>query len=189
MWWAILYFGSATGVVLVGFWEDLAVLLPDWWLLWLMMGGVLIVGSLGALGYGWARRVFVPPRELIWDNPALGLLTLDSRYLLSKTVEIFFQQVMIGLLVVWLHQAGGGLGMISTIGAVVFGLGHVYLIGLRGAVAGLWFVAASVIAGGVFPILILNIPAGLVYTFLIHLSAYIIVGIGCWIIGGRKSES
>ena len=123
------------------------------------------------------------PDELIRRNPREMFLTLDFRYLFSKSAELMFQQVMIVLLV-WLgwRQTGNVIGATVVFGTV-FALGHLPLLALFGDQSGRFarmYIGAALASALVFPVLILEVDFGFVYTYIIHSLFFTLLGIWFW---------
>jgi hypothetical protein len=102
-----------------------------------------------------------------WDPPEVRIAT--SLYFLPKSIDILFQQLLILALVLALAARGHGLRRICGICALAFGGVHV-LLALGGMPAGyvVRFMAAATAFGLVFPILILRVPNGLAYSYILH---------------------
>jgi hypothetical protein len=102
-----------------------------------------------------------------WDPPEIRVAT--PLYFLPKSIEILFQQLLIVALVLALAARGHGLRQISVTCALAFGGVHA-LLALGGMPAGyvLRFMVAATAFGFVFPVLILKIPNGLAYSYILH---------------------
>jgi len=96
-------------------------------------------------------------------------LKLDWRRVISKSADIAAQQVFIVVLVVGLKDAGLTLPVLILYFFLLFALLHVPLIASeRGRWPSLVFAGAVVAFSLLFPPLILFVPYGFIYTFLIH---------------------
>lgn len=102
-----------------------------------------------------------------WDPPEVRVAT--SLYFLPKSIEILFQQLLILALVLALAARGYGLRQISGICALAFGSVHV-LLALGGMPTGyvVRFMLAATAFGLIFPVLILRVPNGLAYSYILH---------------------
>lgn len=61
------------------------------------------------------------------------------------------------------------------------GVAHLYLLGGNGCVIGGVFVAFSMLAGWIFPPLIVRHKNGIAYTFSLHWMFYVVIGAMCWL--------
>lgn len=106
-----------------------------------------------------------------FDPPDLALAT--ERYFLPKSMDILFQQLLIAALVLALAARDFSLKRISVYAAVLFGASHV-LLALGGVPFGyvVRFMAAASVFGLLFPYLILRVPNGLGYSYILHWAYY-----------------
>ncbi len=142
---------------------------------------LFLLFTIGIFLYSFVRNNFNPPVKLIEKNPKLFFLRLDDRYFASKSFEILFQQLLIILLIIWLDQSGFSIVFIIIFFALLFGfVGHVHLIHSRGKSFGLIFVASSMLSSVIFPVLIIYLPWGFVYSYIVHWFFYIILGLFFW---------
>lgn len=102
-----------------------------------------------------------------WNPPDVRIAT--PSYFLPKTIEIVFQQLLIVALVLTLAARRYSLWKISIYCAVLFGGTHV-LLALGGVPLGyvVRFMVAGTVFGFVFPYLILRVPNGLAYSYIVH---------------------
>jgi hypothetical protein len=111
----------------------------------------------------------LPPTKWVqpWTPPDVAVAT--QWYFLPKSFEILFQQLLIAALVLSLSDAKLGLTKISISCAIAFGSMHV-LLGLGGMPLGyvVRFVVAAALFGLLFPYLILRVPNGLAYSYMVH---------------------
>ena len=121
------------------------------------------------------------PDSLIVQNPAMFFLHFDLRYLFAKVFDIMFQQTLIFMLVRLLLGRGLSRGLTCLLCVILFGLAHTYLLCHKGYVLGMYFVAFSMVAGWIFPLLISKYRNGVAYTFSIHWMFYIVTGTICWL--------
>lgn len=106
-----------------------------------------------------------------WDPPELPVAT--AWYFLPKSIEILFQQLLIIALVVALSSNKISLGKISIYCAALFGSAHLLL--AFGAVPWIYvirFVVLAAIFGSIFPYLILRVPNGFAYSYILHWAYY-----------------
>lgn len=114
--------------------------------------------------------------SLLAQFNSVYLLTLDFRYLLTKTFEIFFQQLTILILILLLHQKIS-LRKITYLFLIIFPLLHlVNYIYMPFLFASILFVG-SILGALFFPYLILKVRDGFIYTYLLHWSFYLLVDI------------
>lgn len=117
----------------------------------------------------------LPPTKWVqpWTPPDVAVAT--QWYFLPKSFEILFQQLLIAALVLSLSDAKLGLAKISIGCAIAFGSMHV-LLGLGGMPLGyvVRFVVAAALFGLLFPYLILRVPNGLAYSYMVHWIYYAI---------------
>ncbi len=155
-------------------------------------GGALMIFAgfmaLQGLWYTFFPKFVYEPTEYFAHYPDRYYLKIDTRRLLSKSMDILAQQVIIVVLLVSLQSLG--LTMLGIIGwfFILFALLHVPLIVSE---RGLWpswlFAGAVVVFSLVFPPLILFVPYGFVYTFIIHWLFYTVSASVFWILQNRRS--
>lgn len=107
--------------------------------------------------------------------PYTDLLLATPWYFLPKGVEIFVQQALITALVLALARQFRSVERVSLAYAILFGSVHAVLFFLSGApdTYALVMTAGSILSAFLFPRIILTIPAGFVYTYMIHLTFYL----------------
>jgi hypothetical protein len=123
------------------------------------------------------------PQQLIERNPYELFLTLDYRYLLSKSFELLYQQVMIVLLILSIHDLTPALLHVVVIYGIVFPLAHLPIypfIGTNEKTFRVFYLVASVVSAILFPVLILKVDFGFVYTYAMHLSFYTLAALVLW---------
>ncbi|MDH3217641.1 MAG: hypothetical protein OEN01_15435 [Candidatus Krumholzibacteria bacterium] len=123
------------------------------------------------------------PARLISMNPQEFFLTLDYRYLTSKSFELLFQQVMIVLLILTIHRTIPTMINVMALYGVIFATAHIPiypLIGTKERIFKLVYSAAAIASAIVFPVLILTVSYGFVYTYIIHLSFYTLFALFLW---------
>jgi hypothetical protein len=138
------------------------------------------------IAYYFGRKFLKKPGELIKGNPNEYNLLMDYRYILPKAMEVFFQQIYIVLLTLTIFDAGFGLGEATLVFALIFGVLHIPLIKSVGKFFGGYYSVFAVLSGVIFPILIIKVEYGFVYTFIIHLFFYILSALGLWAYFGKK---
>lgn len=96
-------------------------------------------------------------------------------YLLVKTIEILFQQVLIVLLILTLASYRDDMWFVSKAYTFIFSIVHLALIPRLGLAYTALFFGASLLSAFVFPYIILKVKNGFVYSYIIHWSAYICI--------------
>jgi hypothetical protein len=102
-----------------------------------------------------------------WTPPEIRVAT--AWYFLPKSIEILFQQLLIIALVLALSAQRYTLGRISIYCALVFGAVHI-LLAFGGVPIGyvIRFMGSAAAFGFMFPYLLLRVPNGLAYSYMIH---------------------
>lgn len=106
-----------------------------------------------------------------FSPPDLALAT--EWYFLPKSMDILFQQLLIVAFVLALSVRDLSLGRISVYCAALFGASHVLLV-FGGVPIGyvVRFMVAATLFGLWFPYLILRVPNGLGYSYMVHWAYY-----------------
>ncbi len=123
-----------------------------------------------------------PPWPVMAKNPDMFFLQFSLRYLVSKLFDISFQQMLVLLLILLLRRAGLSMKGTCCMCCLLFGAPHLYLIDRNGIALGGYFLAFSLLAGLLFPYMILRFRRGLAYTFSLHLLFYVVTGALCWLL-------
>lgn len=102
-----------------------------------------------------------------WNPPEIRVAT--ANYFLPKSIEILFQQLLILALVLVLAARGYSIRKVSFLCAAAFGVVHILLV-FSGVPLGyvIRFMVAATAFGFVFPILLLRVPNGFAYSYMIH---------------------
>lgn len=102
-----------------------------------------------------------------WSPP--DVVRATEWYFLPKSVDILFQQLLILAMVLSLAAARIELRSISLYCALLFGVTHI-LLAFGGLPAGyvIRFMIFAAAFGAIFPILILRVPNGLGYSYMLH---------------------
>lgn len=172
-----LYFLFMSLLPVIIFWEDFSSYNFQWEFL-----PILLIAStfiLNILMYNYIRKNYKKPEKLIKQNPLNFFLRLENKYLVSKSFNILFQQVMILILVILLKQSLS-LDKIIISFAIFFGLGHLFLSFFMGKFFSIFFTIFAVLSAIIFPIIILYVPSGFIYTYIIHWIFYISIGLFFW---------
>lgn len=142
-----------------------------------VLGGFFVVNVLIHWLVNRFKQIPLAVKKLTSDNHSLTFLEMDYRQILSRSVEIFFQQTMILLLVSWLLGQGLTGGHLIAAFALIFTFAHIPILLFFGFAFGEYFIGASVLAGLVFPALIYYLNAGFVYAYIVHWAFYLFTGI------------
>jgi hypothetical protein len=139
--------------------------------------------------YAVCPRYFSRPDALIARHPEEFYLRLDYRYLVSKSFEVLFQQLVIVVLTLLL--AATGLSMMGIVLAflVLFGLMHLPMLRIVGRGPGVYYTIAASTFAVVFPILILRVHYGFVYSYAAHWFAYMLAGALVWLHAGTAPRA
>jgi len=140
------------------------------------------------LSYYFSNNFLKRPVELLGKYSGVDFLKLDYRYLLSKSFEILYQQVLIIVLVLILHGFEISLIYITIIFAVMFGFGHIPALRLHKDIFGLIIFLAALSSSFLFPYLILNFKYGFIYTYIAHWLFYSNTGILFWLLNQKSVE-
>jgi hypothetical protein len=126
-----------------------------------------------------------------WTPPELPLAT--PSYFLPKSVDILFQQLLIVVLVLTLSALRYGLRTISVWCALSFGAMHL-LLAFAGLPIGyvIRFMVAATAFGLVFPYLILRVPNGIAYSYVVHWGYYassVVMAHAMYVPGGSGADT
>lgn len=102
-----------------------------------------------------------------WSPPELVFAT--PWYFLPKSIDILFQQLLVVALVLAMAAQHYSIRKISVYCAIVFGAAHVLLM-FGGVPIGyvIRFMISAAAFGFLFPYLILRVPNGLAYSYVVH---------------------
>ena len=142
---------------------------------------IVIVFLLTFLMYYLCRRFLKKPVKLIKNNPASYFIKMDYRYLLCKPFDLLFQQVLILVGVLWLTQRGLSLWGVIAYFIFLFGLLHFIWIKRAGKLFGRYFFISSLVGAIIFPILILKVEGGFIYSYLAHFLFYTLSALFFWV--------
>ena len=152
------------------------------------LGILIFFFVINFLAYFFSNRFLKKPIEFLKKYSNLSYLRLDYRYLISKSFEIFFQQILIISLVFMLNNLGLNIAYITVIFAFLFGFGHIPMMKLQKGFFGIFIFVASILASFFFPFLILNFQYGFVYTYILHWLFYTNTGVLFWIVESKYFE-
>lgn len=186
--WTSIYFLSVAALMSAIFWPYIRSALQDFSAIPIVMLGIFIVLQLAA--YLCFPRYVPEPTEYLRQHPDRDYLKIDWRRLVSKSMDILAQQVFIVLLVLFLTDAG--LSLTETILAftILFALLHVPLIASEYPAWPAWLFGGIVVVFSIlFPVLILNVPYGFIYTYMLHWTFYMITAATFWLWHANRSYS
>jgi len=135
-----------------------------------------------------APRFLRRPGELIQRHPAEFYLRLEYRYLLPKSCEVLFQQVFMAVLTTTLAATGLRLTGVVLAFLAIFGVLHLPMLGVVGKRVGVAYGIASVTLAAAFPLLILRVPSGIVYSYTAHWFFYTVVALSAWVASARAPK-
>ena len=168
-----LYYAFWTGIAVITFWP----LYGTWPLYgrWTTFENRLtsyIVWSLSFAGCLLFAAYVLPSLPTVhwkesWTPPDLMVAT--PWYFLPKSLDILFQQLLIVALVLALAAQQCSVRRISACCAIAFGLAHA-LLAFGGVPTGylIRFMISAAAFGFLFPYLILRVPNGLAYSYIVH---------------------
>jgi hypothetical protein len=146
---------------------------------WILFGIVLVAT---VFIYRYTLNYFQEPKEYFDRYPRREFLKISGERLLSKSTDILAQQVFIVLLITFFHDAGFSLAQTIIAFGILFSLLHIPLmVSERGAWPAWTFGGAVIVFSLIFPVIILNVHYGFVYTYLIHWAFYTIMAAVFWI--------
>ncbi len=102
---------------------------------------------------------------------------MDFRFLFAKSFDILFQQLLFLCLVLSLKESfqNNFLTIISC--GIIFGGVHLPLLKIKYNSITNYLVICSFIAGTIFSALMLFFPYGIIYSYILHWSFYVLVGV------------
>jgi len=174
-----LYYGFWVGIAVITFWP----LYSSWpqygrWSTFENRLTSYIVWSLsfaGCILFAAYVLPLLPPINWTesWTPPEVRVAT--PLYFLPKSIEILFQQLLVVALVLALSAQQYSIRKIAVYCALVFGGAHV-LLAFGGVPLGyvIRFMISAAAFGFVFPYLILRVPNGLAYSYIVHWVYYAI---------------
>lgn len=131
--------------------------------------------------YALIPRFLRRPDALIARHPEEFYLRMDYRYLVPKSFEVVFQQLVIVVLTLLLAETGLSVTAVVFAFLGIFGVLHLPMLRMVGKSVGLAYSLASVTLAAVFPILILRVPAGFIYSYTAHWFFYTLAALFAWV--------
>ena len=175
-----LYFLFVTVIIAYIFKNDLVDIFSRFSIIPLIVLGITIIFHI--VLYLYISKYIKEPKNYFELHPDRQYLSLNFKRLFSKSVDILAQQIFIILLAVFLQSAGLNLVQTILIFAAIFGLAHVPLIFIENSWHSWYFTFSAILSAVAFPVLIIEIPYGFVYSYIVHWLFYTITAIGFWIV-------
>lgn len=175
------YFLIVSLIIMFYFHDILAPIYANLTLLPIVLLGIFFLFIF--LQYFFSNKYLRKPVELLEKFYShIAFLSLDYRFLVSKSFDILYQQLLIIVLVFLLSNLGLNIILISIIFAIMFGFGHIAIIKMYKGFFGKLIFFAAIVSSFLFPYLILNFKYGFVYTYIIHWLFYTNSGLLFWVI-------
>lgn len=170
---SLLYFGASSLFLVFLFPTEVSGLFSD----------VTSVGYFGLVAlffvvfpalYRWLRRKVGAPTWLYKTFPSQTLLTLEESYIVSKVGDVVSQQLVGGIFIVLLIDAGVSYESVVFAFMGLFLLSHVYLFFTSGFIWGLYY--SGLALGGAFaiPFFVVFVPGGIVWSIMLHMLFYVL---------------
>lgn len=135
--------------------------------------GVLFL--VNPLLYAYAKRKI--KTKDVSSHSDLELLELDSRFIFSKIGDVFFQQLVTGVLLLTLHSYGIPFSLLVLVFSVVFSIGHLGLFSRMPRSWAYYFVLSALVGGICIPFVLLNTEGGFYYLVALHMLWYVVTGV------------
>jgi hypothetical protein len=165
-----LFFGL---IIFLIFYEFLKDFLSEYYQLPLTVA--IIFGGICLILFSFVRSKYGNIIAKIYAiNNKQKIITFDNRLLFSKSCQIALQQLLILSLISIFYNFHFDKSIIVFICGNIFAIAHIYGLIKWGKVFGSYLLICSFILGFISSALILNVPYGFVYSFIIHWLFYII---------------
>lgn len=135
--------------------------------------------------YALIPRFLRRPDVLIARHPEEFYLRMDSRYLVPKSFEVLFQQLVIVALTLLLAETGLSVTAVVFAFLGIFGALHLPMFLVIGRGPGLYYGVASVTLAAAFPVLILRVHSGFLYSYAAHWFFYTVIALVAWVAWNR----
>ncbi|MBI5046076.1 MAG: hypothetical protein HZC14_03725 [Candidatus Niyogibacteria bacterium] len=172
-----VYFLAAAAIIAHLFWDYFRGLISGFTIMPFYALGVALIFD-AALYFFVNRHKDVS--DFIASHHQTPFLLMDYRYIIAKLSNIAFQQSLIILLALLLSSNGFRMSGITVAFAILFVSGHIPMLRLDGRGIGSFFIVAAACAALFFPFLILRVPYGFVYAYIIHQAFYMLSGLFSW---------
>jgi hypothetical protein len=184
--WTAGYFLFVAIITCIIFWSYISKVIQGFVIAPFIVLGIVIMTTV--ILYICLPKYFQQPEEYFEKYPNREYLKIDWRRLVSKSTDILAQQVFIVLLITFLSDAGLLLHQVIIAFLILFGLLHIPLITQEHGAWPSWLFGGAVVTFSIiFPLLILNIHYGFVYTYIIHWLFYVFVAI--WGVAHENKKS
>lgn len=185
-----LYFLIATLIGGLLFRPEVSVLLASPRVPILPFALLMAVMVVTVCAYRYTKKYVPRPAEaeFVLNGPNPSFLALDYRYIVSKSCEIFFQQLFIAALIVLLLRLNLAIWHVMILFAILFGSVHLPLLWTGTKFWGWYFTLFAVGSALIFPPIISSVPYGFVYTYMIHWMFYTLSGVFFWIWYGKNHQ-
>ena len=141
---------------------------------------LIVTFILNGLAYYAANKFLTKPTLATRRNSTQYFFRRDFRYLVSKSFEILFQQVLIAVLILMLKEQGFSLDQIILIFSLLFCIVHLPLLKTAGVGFGVFYIFSSIVSAFIFPYLVLEVNHGFIYSYTVHWVFYILAGLSFW---------
>ena len=150
---------------------------------------LLLAIALTLTSYAVVPGLLRRPEALIARHPEEFYLRMDYRYLVPKSFEVLFQQLVILALTLLLAETG--LSVMAVVFAFlgIFGVLHLPILLVIGRGPGISYGIASMTLAAAFPVLILRVHSGFLYSYAAHWFVYTIVAVVAWVAWTRRAEA
>jgi len=168
---ALFFLGGVFGLILFRFKFNKEIFLHSSFYVFL----VTVIYSFLALGYDYLYPASSELLSFTFKNNILFPL-FNYQTIISKACDIFFQQTLIYILTMLLFSKIQDKLLTVKLFGLCFFILHLPLVFVFG-VTGLLFIVPSIVAGLVFSFCLLQFKMGILYSYSIHFSFYLILGI------------
>lgn len=172
---ASLYFFSASCLVIFVFYSQIMPFIKNFSLTPFLL--LILFFLVNVLSYKTAKIIFTKQLNN-FKHPNIYFARMSYRYMLAKSFEILFQQLLIIALVSFLLELRVSFNLMVLLFALLFSLIHLPLVKIKNVFFGIYFTLAALISAVFFPFLILYIPTGYVYSYILHWLFYLVSGVG-----------
>lgn len=146
---------------------------------------LVFVYVITAFLYYFSNNYIKRPTLLLEKYPNQHIIKMEYSYLISKPFHLLFQQIMVLIFVMGLSEQGYTLFEIISYFIIIFGIIHIFSILYNGKLFGGYYFISSLIGAVIFPILILNVNYGFVYSYIVHFSFYSVSSILFWLFADK----
>jgi len=123
--------------------------------------------------YARLKELHQTPSKLAEAFPDQQFLLIDTRFLFSKTSDVIFQQVAVGIMLLILSEAGIPMSELVPLAALVFAIIHLHMFFATRILWATYFTISATLGGFMLPFLILGVPGGIYYAIVIHMLWYV----------------